>query len=50
MLVHDLNAEQQWNLEHHVERVLGKVGEGDVTVACWEPGQISPYHSHPDCT
>lgn len=21
-----------------------------MTVACWEPGQISPYHSHPEAT
>jgi len=21
-----------------------------VTVACWEPGQISPYHCHPHAT
>src|SRR5262249_15503685 len=27
-----------------------KVGEGDLTVACWEPGQISPYHCHPHAT
>jgi mannose-6-phosphate isomerase-like protein (cupin superfamily) len=33
-----------------VEKVLGEIGEGDVTVACWEPGQISPYHCHPDAT
>jgi len=50
MLVFDLKKEQDWNPEHHVERVLGKVGAGDVTVACWEPGQVSPYHCHPDCT
>ena len=25
-------------------------GEGDVTVACWEPGQMSPCHCHPDAT
>jgi hypothetical protein len=26
------------------------VADGDVTVACWEPGQISPYHCHPEAT
>src|SRR5947208_2672400 len=26
------------------------VAEGDVTVACWEPGQTSPYHCHPHAT
>jgi quercetin dioxygenase-like cupin family protein len=46
----DLEQEQEWNPQHHVEKILGKVGEGDVTVACWEPGQISPYHCHPHAT
>jgi quercetin dioxygenase-like cupin family protein len=50
MLVFDLKKEQAWNPEHHVERVLGKVSGGDVTIACWEPGQISPNHCHPNCT
>ena len=36
--------------QHHVEKILGKIADGDVTVACWEPGQISPYHCHPDAT
>lgn len=50
MLVFDLRREAQWNPQKHVEKVLGRVAEGDVTVACWEPGQISPYHCHPDAT
>ena len=50
MHVFDLAKEQQWNPQRHVEKILGTVGEGDVTVACWEPGQISPYHSHPHAT
>ena len=50
MQVFNLLAEQEWNPRHHVEKVLGEVGDGDVTVACWEPGQVSPYHCHPDAT
>ena len=50
MQVFSLLMEQAWNPKHHVEKILGEVGEGDVTVACWEPGQISPYHCHPDAT
>jgi quercetin dioxygenase-like cupin family protein len=50
MLAFDLNAEQMFNAERHVEKILGKVGEGDVTVACWEPGQVSPNHLHPNAT
>ena len=50
MHVFSVLKEQEWNPKHHVEKVLGEIGEGDVTVACWEPGQISPNHCHPDAT
>jgi quercetin dioxygenase-like cupin family protein len=50
MLVFDLGAEQVFNPERHVEKNLGVVGEGDVTVACWDPGQVSPNHLHPNAT
>ena len=50
MHVFSLQKEQQWSPEKHVERVLGRIGEGDVTIACWEPGQVSPYHCHPEAT
>src|ERR1700710_2822636 len=50
MLVFDLGAEQVFNPARHVEKILGVVGEGDVTVACWEPGQTSPNHLHPNAT
>jgi hypothetical protein len=47
MQAFSLEREQEWDLKHHVEKILAKVAEGDVTVACWEPGQINPYHCHP---
>ena len=47
MLSFDLKAEEKFDPSHHVEKILGTAGEGDVTVACWEPGQTSPYHCHP---
>jgi len=50
MDVFSLLAEQEFNPKLHVEKILGRVAEGDVTVACWEPGQISPYHCHPEAT
>jgi quercetin dioxygenase-like cupin family protein len=50
MNVFHLRREEEWNPQRHVEKILGKIGEGDVTVACWEPGQISPYHCHPHAT
>ncbi len=50
MLAFDLEAEKTFDPQKHVEKILGKVSDGDVTVACWEPGQVSPKHCHPDCT
>ena len=46
----NLKNEEKFDPKKHVERVLGRVAEGDVTVACWEPGQVSPYHCHPHAT
>lgn len=50
MQIFDLEREQEWKPEKQVEKILGRVGGGDVAVACWEPGQISPYHCHPEAT
>ena len=50
MFVFDLENEKEFNSEKHVEKVLQVVSDGDVTIACWEPGQKSPNHFHPDAT
>ena len=50
MQVFDLGKEQVFNPVRHVEKVLGRIAEGDVTIACWEPGQTSPNHLHPNAT
>jgi quercetin dioxygenase-like cupin family protein len=50
MLSFNVKAEQAFSPKRHVERVLGTCGEGDVALACWEPGQTSPYHCHPHAT
>ena len=50
MDVFSLQVEQEFDPKKHVEKILGTVEGGDVTVACWEPGQISPYHCHPHAT
>jgi quercetin dioxygenase-like cupin family protein len=50
MHVFSLPQEAEFDPKKHVEKVLGRFEEGDVTVACWEPGQISPYHCHPHAT
>jgi quercetin dioxygenase-like cupin family protein len=50
MHVFNLEQEQAWDPKKHVEKILGVVEDGDVTVACWESGQISPNHCHPEAT
>jgi quercetin dioxygenase-like cupin family protein len=50
MQVFELAREAAFDPQHHVEKILGRIEGGDVTVACWEPGQISPYHCHPQAT
>ena len=48
MITFDLIKEAEFSPDRHVEKILGDVADGDVTVACWEPGQLSPNHCHPD--
>jgi quercetin dioxygenase-like cupin family protein len=50
MLVFSLDREQAFDPRRHVEKILGKLAGGDFTVACWETGQISPNHCHPEAT
>jgi quercetin dioxygenase-like cupin family protein len=45
-----LDDEQVFDTQKRVEKILDTVGGGDITVACWEPGQASPYHRHPQAT
>jgi quercetin dioxygenase-like cupin family protein len=50
MYAFNLETEQVWDPERHVEKILETIGGGDVTIACWEPGQCSPHHCHPEAT
>ncbi len=50
MYAFTLENEQEFDPQRHVEKILGRAAEGDFTVACWEPGQVSPNHCHPDAT
>lgn len=50
MHVFSLQKESEFSAEKHVEKNLATIEGGDVTVACWEPGQTSPYHCHPEAT
>lgn len=50
MHLFDLRAEQQFDAQVRMERVLLTTDGGDFTCACWEPGHVSPYHCHPYAT
>ncbi len=50
MHVFSLQQEKVFDPKKHVEKILGKIEDGDVTIACWEPGQVSPNHCHPHAT
>ncbi|MFC1491090.1 cupin domain-containing protein [Nitrospinota bacterium] len=50
MHVFNILEEQEFNPKRYVAKSLGRFEDGDITVACWEPGQVSPYHAHPNCT
>jgi len=44
----NLTDEAEFNSAHHVENILSTYPEADFTVACWEPGQKSSDHCHPE--
>ena len=50
MYVFNLEAEQEFTPQRHFEKLLGRMPDGDFSVACWEPGQSSTYHAHPQAT
>ena len=45
--IFDLKAVQEFAVERRVRKALVKNGQIDVEMACYEPGQSTPMHSHP---
>lgn len=50
MFVENLLERAEFSPQKHVEKILTRAHGGDVSVAAWEPGQISPFHCHPYAT
>jgi quercetin dioxygenase-like cupin family protein len=48
MRAFDIGSDIRFATRRHVEKVLVAEHGGDFSVACWEAGQISPYHCHPE--
>src|SRR3990172_2430981 len=47
MEVLDLKGAREFSPQHHVQRFLTNTPYCSVSVASWEPGQVSPIHHHP---
>lgn len=48
MEILDLKKAEQFSPEHHIHLTLSQSPLCAVSIACWEPGQVSPIHSHPE--
>lgn len=48
MDVFDMRVEREFSDDGRVEKILHRYPPGDVTVACFEPGQQSMDHAHPE--
>jgi quercetin dioxygenase-like cupin family protein len=47
MEILDLVGTRQFSVERHMQKSLAESPRCAVSIACWEPGQVSPIHSHP---
>ena len=47
MEIVDLEGAREFSPEHHIHKTLTETNRCGVSIACWEPGQTSPIHSHP---
>src|SRR5574341_1738136 len=47
MEIIDLERAKEFHSQHHIRKTLAETDRCAVSIACWEPGQTSPIHSHP---
>ena len=47
MKILDLMGAREFSSTHHIQKSLTESPLCSVSVACWEPGQMSLIHSHP---
>ncbi|HLW48667.1 MAG TPA: hypothetical protein VKW09_12985 [bacterium] len=47
MEILDLKRAQEFYPAHHIQKTLAESPRCSISIACWEPGQISPIHAHP---
>ncbi len=47
MQILDLKRAQEFSPARHIQKTLAESERCGVSVACWEPEQVSPIHAHP---
>ena len=47
MEILDLKGSLEFSPTHHVYKFLSETPHSSISIVGWEPGQISPIHSHP---
>ena len=47
-ILENLKGSVQFAADHHVYKFLAETTHSSISIVGWEPGQISPIHSHPD--
>jgi mannose-6-phosphate isomerase-like protein (cupin superfamily) len=47
-ILQDLKGSVQFANDHHVYKFLAQTPHSSISIVGWEPGQVSPIHSHPD--
>jgi quercetin dioxygenase-like cupin family protein len=48
MEILELKGSLEFSPTHHVYKFLSETPHSSISIVGWEPGQISPIHSHPD--
>ena len=47
-VLENLKGSVHFAADHHVYKVLAQTPHSSISIVGWEPGQVSPIHSHPD--
>lgn len=48
MQILDLKQAEEFSPAQHIQKTLAESRRCAISIACWEPGQVSPIHAHRD--
>ena len=46
MRILDLTQAEEFSPTHHIQKTLAASPRCGISIACWEPEQVSPIHAH----